>query len=38
MLLGDPVDTLLNLGTFASIGAMVWILMRKLPDKDDDNS
>lgn len=37
MLLGDPVDTLLNLGTFAFVGAMVWILMRKLPDKDEDN-
>ncbi|MBG6154029.1 hypothetical protein IWQ55_002711 [Labrenzia sp. EL_208] len=32
MLIGDPVDTLLNLGTFAFIGAMIWILMRKTPD------
>lgn len=29
MLIGDPVDTFLNLGTFAFIGAMVWILMRQ---------
>ncbi len=29
MLIGDPVDTFLNLGTFAFIGAMIWILMRK---------
>ncbi len=29
MLIGDPVDTFLNLGTFAFIGAMVWILMRR---------
>ena len=35
MLLGDPVDTFLNLGTFAFLGAMAWILMRKLPDKKD---
>ncbi len=32
MLIGDPIDTLLNLGTFAFIGAMIWILMRKTPD------
>ncbi|MBG6207205.1 hypothetical protein IWQ49_001858 [Labrenzia sp. EL_126] len=32
MLIGDPADTLLNLGTFAFIGAMIWILMRKTPD------
>ncbi len=31
MLIGDPVDTFLNLGTFAFIGAMIWILMRKPP-------
>ncbi len=32
MLIGDPVDTFLNLGTFAFIGAMVWILMRRPSD------
>ncbi|CTQ63077.1 hypothetical protein LA5095_05882 [Roseibium album] len=32
MLIGDPVDTLLNIGTFAFIGAMIWILMRKSPN------
>lgn len=31
MLIGDPFDTLMNLGTFAFIGAMVWLLMRKGP-------
>lgn len=31
MLIGDPVDTFLNLSTFAFIGAMIWILMRKPP-------
>ena len=25
MLVGDPVDTLLNLSTFAFIAAMIWI-------------
>ncbi len=31
MLLGDPIDTLLNLSTFAFIGAMIWLLRRPLP-------
>lgn len=31
MLIGDPVDTLMNLGTFAFIGFLAWILMRKIP-------
>ncbi len=31
MLIGDPVDTLMNLGTFAFIGCLAWILMRKTP-------
>lgn len=29
MLVGDPVDTIMNLVTFAFIGAMVWLLVRK---------
>lgn len=29
MLIGDPTDTMMNLTTFAFIGAMVWILMRR---------
>lgn len=29
MLTGDLVDTILNLGTFAFVGAMVWLLLRK---------
>lgn len=28
MLIGEAVDTLLNLSTFAFIGAMVWLLLR----------
>ncbi|TWI87365.1 hypothetical protein JM93_02607 [Roseibium hamelinense] len=31
MLLGDPVDTLMNLGTFAFIGFVFWILVRPGP-------
>ena len=33
MLTGDLIDTVLNLGTFAFIGAMVWLMMRALPDR-----
>ncbi len=29
MLIGDLTDTLMNLTTFAFIGAMIWILIRK---------
>ncbi len=29
MLTGDLTDTIMNLTTFAFIGAMVWILVRK---------
>jgi len=29
MLVGDPVDTLMNLVTFAFIGAMVWLYFRR---------
>ncbi len=32
MLIGDPIDTFLNLGTFAFIGAMAWLLLCNLPD------
>ncbi|POF33715.1 hypothetical protein CLV41_101164 [Roseibium marinum] len=35
MLIGDPLDTLLNLGTFAFIGAMIWLVMRKDPEDGD---
>lgn len=35
MLIGDPLDTILNLMTFAFIGAMIWLLMRKEPDDRD---
>jgi len=31
MLIGNAFDTLMNLGTFAFIGAMVWLVMRKGP-------
>lgn len=34
MLIGDPIDTFMNLGTFAFVGAMVWLLMRKAPGDD----
>ena len=37
MLIGDPLDTLLNLGTFAFIGAMVWLLVRDLPPRRSDD-
>ena len=33
MLTGDITDTMMNLTTFAFIGAMVWLLMRKGPDR-----
>ena len=35
MLIGDAIDTVLNLMTFAFIGACIWLLMRKLPDRKD---
>lgn len=28
MLTGEAIDTLLNLSTFAFIGAMIWLLIR----------
>lgn len=28
MLIGEAIDTLLNLSTFAFIGAMIWLLIR----------
>ncbi len=34
MLTGDLVDTLLNISTFAFLGAMGWLLFRKLPNRD----
>lgn len=35
MLIGDPVDTLMNLGTFAFIGFLFWVAMRKEPGNGD---
>jgi len=28
MLIGETIDTVLNLSTFAFIGAMVWLMVR----------
>jgi|GEM_PF-3261891 len=35
MLTGDVIDTVMNLVTFAFLGAMGWLLARKLPARDD---
>ena len=35
MLIGEAIDTIMNLTTFAFIGAMVWLLVRKLPGEKD---
>lgn len=35
MLIGDPVDTVMNLVAFAFIGAMVWLIIRPLAPPDD---
>ncbi len=36
MLIGNPIDTLMNLAAFAFIGAMVWLCLRPLaPPKRD---
>lgn len=35
MLIGDPTDTLMNLGTFAFIGFLAWIALRKAPGSED---
>lgn len=35
MLVGEMIDTALNLSTFAFIGAMGWLLARRLPKRDD---
>lgn len=37
MLVGDPIDTVLNLMTFVFIGAMIWLLWRDLPDREDQS-
>lgn len=34
MLVGSVIDTVLNLSIFCFIGAMVWLLTRRLPDRD----
>ncbi|WP_268884075.1 hypothetical protein [Jannaschia marina] len=36
MLTGDAVDTILNLATFAFIGAMVWLSVRRVPDRTEE--
>jgi|GEM_PF-2378295 len=35
MLIGDPIDTLMNIGTFAFIGFVAWIVMRGEPGGPD---
>lgn len=37
MLIGELIDTLLNLVTFAFIGAMAWLLIRRLPNESKKN-
>ena len=31
MLIGDALDTMLNLTVFAFLGAMIWLSIRELP-------
>lgn len=31
MLIGDPLDTLLNISVFAFMGVVIWLLARQLP-------
>jgi uncharacterized membrane protein len=35
MLIGDPLDTLMNLVAFAFLGALGWLLWRDLPERPD---
>ena len=37
MLIGDALDTILNLSAFAFIGAMIWLMVRPLapPEQQD---
>lgn len=35
MLIGDYTDTMMNLWTFAFIGFLVWVAMRKDPGSND---
>lgn len=35
MLVGDAIDTVLNLWTFAFIAAMAWLVLRKEPGDSD---
>ena len=39
MLIGDLIDTILNLATFGFIGAMAWIYLRapQEPSNEDEN-
>lgn len=37
MLIGDPIDTVLNLFTFVFVGAMIWLLRRDLPERKDQS-
>jgi len=38
MLLGDPLDTFMNLGTFAFIGFVFWVLFRAGPGEKNKSS
>ncbi len=35
MIIGDFTDTVMNLGTFAFIGFLIWLMVRELPDRRD---
>lgn len=37
MLIGDPLDTLMNLVAFAFLGAMGWLLWRDLPTRPESS-
>ncbi|MDX1401879.1 MAG: hypothetical protein R3245_08155 [Kiloniellales bacterium] len=37
MLIGDLQDTLMNMVTFAFIGAVVWLLRRPLPSRNESS-
>lgn len=37
MLVGSLIDTLLNVTTFAFIGACVWLFMRDLPERQEQS-
>jgi hypothetical protein len=37
MLIGNLIDTILNVVTFAFLGAMIWLAVRDLPDRGEDS-